>query len=146
MEYIGQNYLPYFDPSLSAFIQIYKQEMEQVWEFALPSYFDSNINDSVSLSVSMVEVEAFMSFDEKKAVFEIENLADPDVPTGTFRVTVTLSDGTEDREFPISLVIYGVGDIAGEPELDDSQVDEEDQTLDEEDLAAETTTDTDSGD
>lgn len=120
--------------------------MEQVWEFALPSYFDSNINDSVSLSVSMVEVEAFMSFDEKKAVFEIENLADPDVPTGTFRVTVTLSDGTEDREFPISLVIYGVDEIVGEPELDDSQVDEEDQTLDEEDLAAETTTDTDSGD
>ena len=62
VEYIGLNYLPYFDPPLSAFIQIIKQEVEQEWEYVLPSYFDSNPNDSVSLSVSVVNVEAFMSF------------------------------------------------------------------------------------
>ena len=44
---------------------------------------------------------------------------------------MTLSDGTEVREFPVSIVIYDVEQITGEQ--DDSQVDgdDQDQTPDE---------------
>lgn len=99
-----------------------------MWEYALPSYFDSNPNDSVSLSISsMVNVEAFMSFNEQTEAFEIENLADSNVPIGTFSLTVALSDGTAVREFPVSVIIYDFDQIAG--------VQDDDQTLDDDEVS-----------
>lgn len=110
VEFLGENYLPYFEPALSGLIQIEKKEVEaeeedESWEFILPDFFDENINDEVTLSVDLTNVESFMSFNEVTKAFEIENLADAELPVGTFKVIVTLSDGTESRQFNVSIVI-----------------------------------------
>ena len=64
IKFNGQNYPPYFDPALSALLQVFKQEEVEAWEYTIPDFFDDNVNDFVTLSVNLSEAEAFLSFNE----------------------------------------------------------------------------------
>lgn len=46
-----------------------------------------------------------MSYDEQNKRLQIENLADSELPAGSFSLSVTLSDGTEPETFKISLIV-----------------------------------------
>ena len=110
VEYVGVNFLPYFDPPISAFLQVFKQEEETPWEYVIPDYFDDNPYDPLSLSVDLSEVFSFLTYNSETKTFLIEDLADPELPKGSFRIEVVLSDGVEDLSFPIRLIIYDVGE------------------------------------
>lgn len=85
------------------------------------------MTDEVTLSVDMTAVDGFISFDEDMKAFEIENLADPELPLGTYKVIITLSDGTDSPTFNVSIVIRDVGEEEDpEPEEPSSDEDSED--------------------
>ena len=85
-------------------IQIYKQSTEYEWRFVLPQALDDDAQDAVTVAYDLSQVEDFMELRSQE--FVIEDLSSPDVPSGTFYVLVTLSDGQITVESAIKVVLY----------------------------------------
>ena len=104
IEFIGNNHLPYFKPDLGAYLQIYKQGRSFHWTFELPPFFDEDVNDTLNLSVDLMDIAEFTTFVD--GVLHIEDLSSPVVPFGTFSLFVTLSDGVDSLVSHITVLIY----------------------------------------
>jgi len=58
------------------------------------------------LKVDLQDSAEFITFNEETGEFKIEDLADPLVPSGTFMISVSLSDGKDSVVADISVIIY----------------------------------------
>ena len=56
----SENSAPYFDPELTGMIQIYKQSSEYEWRFVLPQALDDDLQDTVTVTYDLSQVEEFM--------------------------------------------------------------------------------------
>ena len=105
IEFIGINNLPFFDPPLTSYFQIYKQNQPFEWVYELPPYFDEDVRDTVSVSVDITDTEDFMFIDENLKM-SIPDLSSPDVPPGEYTILVTLTDGVEPIQSDVTVIIY----------------------------------------
>lgn len=80
VEFVGERHPPFFDPPLTTLIQIYKQINVFAWSFPLPEAFDEDVNDSVIVSVDLLDSAPFMTYANNE--LQIEDISSVDVPTG----------------------------------------------------------------
>ena len=107
VEFIGLNHLPYFSPVLTSYLQIYKQPSPYLWMYEIPAYFDEDVHDELTLTVDLLDTAEFASYsDSNGGIISIEDISSDLVPTGTFSILVTLSDGTESVATDITVKIY----------------------------------------
>lgn len=104
VEFIGLNHLPFFSPALTSYLQIYKQPSTFLWEYELPLFYDEDVFDTLTLTVDLADTAEFASYQNGK--IQIEDLSSPEVPTGTFTIIVTLSDGIESVITDITVIIH----------------------------------------
>ncbi len=94
VEFIGINNEPYFDPPLTSYFQIYKQNTPFVWEYELPPYFDDDVRDTASVWVDYNETAEFMAMDANFKL-SIPDLSIEEVTPGTYKILVFISDGSQ---------------------------------------------------
>jgi hypothetical protein len=104
VEFIGNNHLPFFDPALTSYLQIYRQASFFVWSYPIPETFDEDNKDMLTVTVDLGDTAEFMTFTDGE--LKIDDLSDEIVPSGTFSVIVVLSDGTESVITDITVIIY----------------------------------------
>ena len=102
----SDNNLPLFEPELTSLMQIYRQPSFFLWTYPLPAYSDLDEDDTVTLTVDLGDAGEFMSYLDVEKMFEIADLSDPEVPTGEFKVSVTISDGKDTIKSEITVIVY----------------------------------------
>ena len=74
------------------------------WFYQIPSYTDDD-GDVVTLAVTFPINPFFVVFDSATDKIKITDLASPSVLSGSYQITVTLSDGTNNVINHINLVV-----------------------------------------
>ena len=88
VEFLGENHLPYFEPVLTSFLQVFKQEAQEEpipWSYNFPDVFDEDKGDTVTLTVDITEMEEIVTYLEEEEVgrsISIEDVSDPELPAG----------------------------------------------------------------
>ena len=77
---------PYFDPDLTALVQVYKSSVETYWSFAIPEYYSDDNTDEASLVVDLSEVEDFMAYDGDEGMLWIQDVSSEKVKSGEYTV------------------------------------------------------------
>ena len=72
----------------------------------MPAYSDLDEDDTVTLTVDLGDADEFMSYLDVEKTFEIADLSAPEVPTGEFKVSVTISDGKDTIKSEITVIVY----------------------------------------
>ena len=95
--------MPYFDPFLTSFIQIYKTAEPFLWTYQLPE-IKNDPEAKFTLTVDMSDIEEFATFED--GIIQIADLSDPSVLKGIFTVMITLADEIEVLKYRITIIIY----------------------------------------
>ena len=91
----------FFDSPLTSVIQIYRQPTEFAWTYVLPALVSPIASISVDFGTA-----SFLSYNDALSQFEIPNLADPDLVSGTFTVQVTVSEGQRVVTHEVKVHLY----------------------------------------
>jgi len=107
-EFIVVNSPPTFEEPLPETVDIIKTTEAQAWFLKLANAVDIDPEDTVSLSVKLGPATKFMQFESDLATFKIDDLSSDLLVVGSFKVTVTLDDGTDTSTHTIVVTVHEV--------------------------------------